>query len=131
MSRAMVTYIDDPPVTRVSSHGLRAGPFYGTRHLTCADVKCKLRTRRGTLCNMGILECALVCVGLFLLFPKGFRYLVGTWVGACTAGFLWSLFEFSWLLILGWDASMAQVGWSFLAFIVTGIVVGIIIAAKG
>mgnify|MGYP005834639737 CR=1 FL=1 len=79
---------------------------------------------------MGLLESALICVGLFLLFPKGFKYLVGTWVGAMTGAFLWGL-AFIGIGFAGLDPSWAVMGWSFLGFVATGIIVGCILAAHG
>lgn len=65
----------------------------------------------------------LVCIGLFLLFPKGFKFLVGSWVGVAAGGFAWALaaMVFSQLITLE----------AFASFIMVGIVGGLIFAAKG
>jgi hypothetical protein len=65
-----------------------------------------------------------VCVGLFLLFPKGFKYLVGTWVGTAAGGFFWGLAAIAFPAVI----VTAQV---FVGFIVAGIVAGCVFAAKG
>ena len=65
----------------------------------------------------------LVCIGLFLLFPKGFKFLVGSWVGVAAGGFAWALsaMVFSALITPG----------AFAGFIVAGIFGGCVLAAKG
>ncbi len=79
---------------------------------------------------MGLLETILVCVGLFLLFPKGFKYMVGTWVGVMGGGFFWGL-AFAAAFMAGLEPTGALMGWSFLAFIVVGIAFGCVLAARG
>jgi hypothetical protein len=79
---------------------------------------------------MGLLESVLICVGLFLLFPKGFKYLVGTWMGAITGGFLWGLF-IGGLFIAGQNPSWSFMGWSFVGFILAGVIGGLFLAANG
>lgn len=79
---------------------------------------------------MGLLESILICVGLFLLFPKGFKYLVGTWTGAMTGGFLWGLAVIG-ACMVGIRPSLVAMGWSFLTFIVSGIAAGLVLAARG
>lgn len=79
---------------------------------------------------MGLLESILICVGLFLLFPKGFKYLVGTWVGAMTGAFLWGL-VFIAVFMGGVNPSWAWMGWSLLAFLLGGIGGGCTLAARG
>lgn len=79
---------------------------------------------------MGFIESVLVCVGLFLLFPKGFKYLVGTWVGAMAAGFLWGL-TFIAVSVAGFNPSWTVMGYTFLVLLVSGIAAGCILAARG
>ena len=79
---------------------------------------------------MGLLESTLVCIGLFLLFPKGFKYLVGTWVGALGGGFFWGVFLTA-AFMIGLDPSWSVLGWSLLGFTVSGIVLGCVLAARG
>lgn len=79
---------------------------------------------------MGIIESVLFCTGLFLLFPKGFKFMVGTWVGAMSGGFFWSLFAGG-LFMVDSSPSWPFMGWSFLAFIVGGIFAGCVLAARG
>lgn len=80
---------------------------------------------------MGLLETFLICLGLFLLFPKGFKYLVGTWVGAMTGAFLWGLVFLSVGLLVGVHLTLPVMGWSLLAFLLAGISGGIRLAAYG
>jgi len=72
---------------------------------------------------MGLIGIAAIMTVLWLAFPKGFKYFVGSWVGAVGGGFFWSVFAmcFAGLITLGW----------FIAFIVVGIVVGCVFAARG
>lgn len=79
---------------------------------------------------MHLLLCLAISVGLALLFPKGFKYMVGTWVGVATADFLWSIVFFG-LWIAGVRYSLATMGWSLLGATVLGFVSGIIVAARG
>lgn len=79
---------------------------------------------------MGLLETILICVCLFLLFPKGFKYLVGTWVGAMTGAFLWGL-VFIAVGVAGVDPTWALMGWSLLTFLLGGIGGGCVLAARG
>ena len=74
---------------------------------------------------------ALACIGLWLLFPKGFKYLVGCWVGAFSGAFFWGLAEILWLVGLGNDLSWSQLAWSFVAFVVAGMAGGCVLAARG
>lgn len=74
---------------------------------------------------------AIVCVCLWLLFPKGFKYLVGSWVGAISGAFLWGIAELAWLVGLSQEASWSRLAWSFVAFVVAGIVAGCVLAARG
>lgn len=73
--------------------------------------------------TVGIIGIAAIMTVLWLAFPKGFKYLVGTWVGFAGGGFFWSLFAmcFHGLITVG----------AFVAFIVVGIVVGCVFAARG
>jgi len=69
-----------------------------------------------------------VLFGLYLLFPKGFKYMVGTWIGFCAGGLLWCICAFFFhTLVSTWDWA----GCSFLSFTATGIVAGCVLAAKG
>jgi hypothetical protein len=65
-----------------------------------------------------------VCVGLFLLFPKGFKYLVGTWVGAISGWFFWGLAG------IASCATFVTIP-MFIGFTIAGIFAGIVFAAKG
>lgn len=80
---------------------------------------------------VGFLYLAFVCSGLWLLFPKGFKYLVGTWVGAMGGTFFWGLFDLAWFVGLGLDMSWAALAWTFIGFIIAGMVAGCFLAAKG
>lgn len=79
----------------------------------------------------GYLIIALACVGLWLVFPKGFKYLVGSLVGTCAGGFVWGLGVLAWTVALGNDVSWHGMGWSFLGCVVMGIVGGCVLAARG
>lgn len=79
---------------------------------------------------MGLLETILICVGLFLLFPKGFKFMVGTWVGAMGGGFFWAL-GLGGAFMAGMDPSWPVMGWSFLGFILVGVFFGCVLAARG
>lgn len=72
---------------------------------------------------------ALACLfGLYLLFPKGFKYMVGSWLGVCAGGLVWCVCAFFFhCLVSTWDMA----GWSFLSFVAVGIIAGCIFAAKG
>lgn len=70
---------------------------------------------------MHLLIIIVICVGLWLLFPVGFKYLVGVGIGFCFGGFWWCL-----LSILGYIPSGC-----FLCFVLAGIVGGCVLAAKG
>ena len=72
---------------------------------------------------MGFIETLLVCIALFMVFPKGFKYLVGTWMGAMVGAMFW------WLAIIGWDCFFTR--GSFVAFVLVGIIAGWVFAAKG
>ena len=80
---------------------------------------------------MLVIESALVFIALWLMFPKGFKFLVGSWVGAMGGAFFWGLFELAWLVGLSHDMSWPQLAWSFIAFVVAGICGGCVLAAKG
>lgn len=80
---------------------------------------------------IGFLYTVFACVGLWLLFPKGYKYLVGTWVGAIAGAFLWGLFDLAWFVGLGLTMSWAAMAWTFIGFIVVGIFGGCVFAAKG
>jgi len=51
-----------------------------------------------------------------MLFPKGFKYMVGTWIGFIAGGFAWSM------------AAMCNT--DLVAFLIAGIIGGLIVAAK-
>jgi len=55
-----------------------------------------------------VVICA-VCTALWMLFPKGFKYVVGTFMGVCGGGFFWG----------------------FTSFIVCGIIAGCVLAVRG
>lgn len=71
----------------------------------------------------GIFVIFLVCLALFLLFPKGFKFMVGTWVGTAAGGFFWGLFAIAFPVLI---APIA-----FAAFIIAGVFAGLVLAAKG
>jgi hypothetical protein len=66
---------------------------------------------------------ALVCLVLLFLFPKAFKFMVGTWVGVACGGFLWCL--------AGLVIPPLFTPGAFVAFIAAGIVGGWVLAAKG
>lgn len=72
---------------------------------------------------MHLLMLFAACVGLWLLFPKGFKYLVGSWIGFIGGTFLWAVLAiaFSWLIAPG----------AFVAFSIAGIFAGCVLAARG
>jgi len=72
---------------------------------------------------MGLIGIAAIMTVLWLIFPKSFKYFVGTWVGAMGGGFFWSLFAMIF-------AGLITVG-CFITFIVVGIIVGCVLAARG
>jgi len=80
---------------------------------------------------MPLLVTIFVCVGLFLLFPKGFKYLVGTWVGAMSGGLFWGLFILAWTLGLSNDPTWVFMAWSYIGFTIAGIFGGCVFAANG
>lgn len=72
-----------------------------------------------------------VCVGLWLLFPKGFKYLVGSLVGACAGGFVWGIGTLVWLTGVAENVSWTFMGWTGLGCLTGGIITGCICAARG
>lgn len=72
---------------------------------------------------MHLLAILVTCIFLWILFPKGFKYLVGTWVGIVFGGFFWGLG------VIAFDCLLS--GRAFVAFIVAGIVGGCVLAARG
>jgi hypothetical protein len=68
----------------------------------------------------------LGCLGLALLFPKGFKYLIGTIVGMFFGGFAWGLFA-----MLATPHSFHGAGQTFVLFLIIGAIVGNVFAAKG
>jgi hypothetical protein len=68
----------------------------------------------------------LVCIGLFLVFPKGFKYLAGTIIGMMFGGFVWGLFT-----MIATPSSFHGAGQTFVVFLIIGAVIGNIFAAKG
>lgn len=81
--------------------------------------------------TMGLLETAFLCIALWLLFPKGFKYLVGCWVGAISGIFIWGIFVLVWLAVAHGDVSWQAMGWSLVSAISAGIVSGCVLAAHG
>lgn len=79
----------------------------------------------------GHLIIALACIVLWLLFPKGFKYLVGSLVGVCAGGFLWGLATLTWTVALGHDVSWQGMAWGFVSCVAACIVGGCVLAAKG
>jgi len=82
----------------------------------------------------GTLAVLAVCIGLWLLFPKGFKYLVGMMVGTFGALFLWGLFIVVWGIDHFSDPDCvprALFWWSLCGSLIAGNGLGILIAAKG
>lgn len=79
----------------------------------------------------GYLIIAIVCTGLWLLFPKGFKYLVGTLIGLIGAAFVWGLGVLVWTVALGNDISWQAMAWCFIACVIAGTASGCVLAAKG
>ncbi len=73
----------------------------------------------------------LTCLAMWLLFPKSFQFMVGTFVGFVAGGFLWSVAALITMLCFKLDMSWAAIGWSFLGCAAAGIVCGNVIAARG
>lgn len=80
---------------------------------------------------MGLLESAFVCIGLWLLFPKGFKYIVGCWVGAASGIFTWGVTALVWLAVTGGDVGWRSLGWALAVLVTLGIVAGCALAARG
>jgi hypothetical protein len=72
---------------------------------------------------MHLLLALAVCVGLFMLFPKGFKFMVGTWVGFTAGALAWCLTTFAFEQLFSPKV--------FLGFAVAGIIGGCVLAAKG
>jgi len=66
----------------------------------------------------------IVILGLFMLFPKGFKYMVGLYAGFALGFVAWTVAVLC-AFGLMWDPV------AFLCFIVPGLVLGWILAAKG
>lgn len=65
----------------------------------------------------------VACICLFLLFPKGFKYLVGTWVGVTSGIVFWAMFAIMFPCLI--------TGGAIATFVVVGIAMGCVLAAKG
>jgi ABC-type dipeptide/oligopeptide/nickel transport system permease component len=74
---------------------------------------------------------AAICTGLWLLFPKAFKYWVGTLIGTFGALFFWGVFVVAWGVGHNFDISSGLFVWSLVASVVIGNMLGILIAAKG
>lgn len=72
---------------------------------------------------MHLLILLAFCVGMYMLFPKGFKYLVGTWVGLAFGVFAWACCALGAHGLFCWAA--------FAGFSVLGIFAGCVFAAKG
>ncbi len=72
----------------------------------------------------------LTCLGLGLLFPKSFPFMVGTFVGFVAGGFLWSVTALVAMLWFKLDMSWAAMGWTFLGCAAAGILCGSLVAAR-
>jgi uncharacterized membrane protein len=66
------------------------------------------------------------CLGLALLFPLGFKHLVGTFVGALFGGFAWGLFA-----VTGCVSTFHGAAQSLVMFFIIGAILGNVFAAKG
>jgi hypothetical protein len=64
-----------------------------------------------------------ICTGLWLLFPKGFALMVGSWVGFCMGGFAWGMAA----MLVPALITLHVFAW----FLVVGTVGGCVVAAKG
>jgi len=65
----------------------------------------------------------LVCLGFFMLFPKGFKFMVGSWVGFTAGALAWCL------ATLAYEPLFTPK--VFVGFAVAGIIGGCVLAAKG
>ena len=79
----------------------------------------------------GYLIIAIVCTGLWLLFPKGFKYLVGTMVGLIGGAFVWGLGTLTWTVAMGNDVSWQGMAWWFIGCVIAGTFAGCALAARG
>jgi len=79
---------------------------------------------------MELLWSAGLCIGLWVLFPKAFKFWVGSLVGTVGGIFFWSIGFFAWSFIAS-VPSWHQMGWSLIGFVVAGNVAGLFCAAKG
>lgn len=79
---------------------------------------------------MGILEAFLISMVLFLLFPKGFKYFIGAWLGAMTGAMLWGLIVGG-MIMVGQNPTWDVMGWSFLMSVFTCTIVGCALASQG
>lgn len=71
-----------------------------------------------------------VCMGLYLLFPKGFKYVVGTWLGFVAGVLAWIIVLFTvGVMDVYNDGHLFAI--SFYVFAVLGIALGCWLAAKG
>jgi hypothetical protein len=78
---------------------------------------------------MHLLIIALACLGLWLLFPKGFAHTVGAFVGMCAAGFAWGL-GFIIMNLLHLDPSWTTLGWTFVGLQVVAVVVSFVVVSR-
>lgn len=79
---------------------------------------------------VGLLWALFISIGLWVLFPKGFKYWVGSLVGTCGGMFFWGVFVMFWCMaanIPSWEF----MGWTMLGFLILGNVAGISLAVKG
>ena len=65
----------------------------------------------------------VACAGMFALFPNGFKYLIGTFVGLCGGGLAWAISAMFFSSLVAWPC--------FGAFLVLGIAGGLAFAARG
>lgn len=77
-----------------------------------------------------LLWAAFICTGLWLLFPKSFKFFVGSMVGTAGAMFFWGLAVLVWCMVAH-IPSWAGMGWSMVTFVILGNVAGCFAAAKG
>lgn len=75
----------------------------------------------------------LILIGLltvmYLVFPKGFKYMVASWVGAAGGIFTWGLVTTT-IFLTGGSPSWVSMGWTSLSSLVAGVVVACIVAAR-
>jgi len=83
-----------------------------------------------TVTMITLLWAVFLSMGLWLLFPKGFKFVVGSMVGSFGAMFFWGLFTLFWCMVAH-IPTWAFMGWTMIVFLVIGNVAGLVFAVKG